>query len=198
MLATKAALSILLAFLVAPAILLSQANLPCDKGKTPTVQNGQPGLIDNCTKVFTPLKPPAQSAPISGEAKAPAAALTDKDSARVSASQADYAVWENDFNRRTYENQLVQTRIIFVVVLLLVSAGLLFSWIQFQHSFHMKVRTKGNKATDQVAATGAHTDEEIRLGREGVVIHSAYLGVIILAISMAFFFLYLEFVYPIR
>jgi hypothetical protein len=126
-----------------------------------------------------------------------AAAPTEKDSARVIASQADYAIWANDFRRRTYENQLVQTRIIFVVVLLLVLAGLFFSWIQFQHSLRMKAPAKGHTATDQATATGAPTDEEIRLGREGIVIHSAYLGVIILAISMAFFFLYLRFVYPI-
>jgi hypothetical protein len=116
----------------------------------------------------------------------------------VQQSNDSYNVWVNDFRRRTYENQLLQTRIIFVLVIILVFAGLFFSWIQFQHSFHLKrVLHKRANATSDDAASPAPAQDEFTFGKDGVVIKSAYLGVIILAISMAFFFLYLLYVYPI-
>jgi hypothetical protein len=47
------------------------------------------------------------------------------------------------------------------------------------------------------AAAPAPTQDELTFGKDGVVIRSAYLGVIILVLSMAFFFLYLKYVYLI-
>jgi hypothetical protein len=198
---TRAAFGFLFAILVVPAVLFAQESSPCEKGKTPTVQNGRPGFIDNCTKAFTPLKAATPKTSLAEEvqpvqAQVPASVPTDKDALRVRVSQADYAVWENDFKRRTYENQLVQTRIIFAVVLVLVAAGLFFSWIQFQHSFHIRA-TRKRRGSHEAGGGTEPAGERIELGKSGIVIQSAYLGVIILAISMAFFFLYLKFVYPI-
>jgi hypothetical protein len=194
----KFELLILCAVLLTPKHLVSQANLPCNEGMTPTVQDGQPGLIDNCTKKFTPLKSPSPSATSQAEKNTALAVLPDNDLVRVRTSQVDYLLWKNDFTRRTYETQLIQTRIIFVVVLLLVLAGLFFSWVQFQHSFHIRASARKRvEPPHQPPEGGTTTSETFEFGKSGIVIHSAYLGVIILAISMAFFFLYLRFVYPI-
>jgi len=121
-----------------------------------------------------------------------------ENSSAVQQSNDAYNVWVNGFRMRTYENQLFQTRVIFALVILLVFAGLFFSWVQFQHAFHLKrVLSKRVSAPSDEAAAAAPAQDEFSFGKDGVVIKSAYLGVIILAISMAFFFLYLVYVYPI-
>lgn len=138
---------------------------------------------------------PAQTAPRSLPPTPPPAEAA---SSNVQQSNDAYNIWANDFRRRTYENQLIQTRIIFVLVLALVFAGLFFSWLQFQHSFHLKqVLRKHVAAKVDEAAAATPAQDEFAFGKDGVVIKSAYLGVIILTISMAFFFLYLVYVYPI-
>ncbi len=124
--------------------------------------------------------------------------VSSQDDPRVSQSNADYAVWLNDFTRRTYEHQLFQSGIIFILVLLMVCAGLFFSWLQFQHSFHLKQVIKNSVAQfGNANADPAPPPDEFSFGKDGIVVRSAYLGIIILVISMAFFFLYLKYVYLI-
>jgi hypothetical protein len=78
--------------------------------------------------------------------------------------------------------------VIFVVVLLLVLAGIYFAAIQF----HAGLRRRD-------AADPAHPEEtELSLSLKEVKVRSPVLGVIILTISLAFFYLYLVHVYPIR
>ncbi|MGB3406317.1 MAG: hypothetical protein WBA67_02380 [Jannaschia sp.] len=77
--------------------------------------------------------------------------------------------------------QHVSTRIIFAVVVLIVAVGLYFSWMQFH-------------ASDKGRDLGTST---INASDKGVSISSPVLGVIILALSLGFFYLYLVHVYPI-
>lgn len=162
-------------------------------GITPAFQNNKAGFVD-CNGKFTPL--PDKAGIQSDQNPSPAPDLVVEMSPAVAKSNETYVVWRNDFERRTYESQLIQTRVIFVVVLVLVFAGLGFSWLQFRHAFYLNQAMKATEGTD----TNPEKDsprEEVTFGKEGVVIRSAYLGVIILGISMAFFFLYLKYVYPI-
>lgn len=77
------------------------------------------------------------------------------------------------------EWQHISTKIILFVVLTLVGMGLYFAWVQFQ---------KGETL---------NADNKIELSTEGLKISSPVLGVIILALSLGFFYLYLVHVYPI-
>ena len=77
------------------------------------------------------------------------------------------------------EWQHISTKIILFVVLTLVGMGLYFAWVQFQ---------KGETL---------NTDNKIELSANGLKISSPVLGVIILALSLGFFYLYLVHVYPI-
>jgi hypothetical protein len=146
------------------------------------------------------INPPPITAPRSEDDPGvkTAQAVYCQDDPRVCQSNTDYTVWRNDFTHRTYESQMIQSWIIFVLVLVLVVAGLFFAWLQFQHSLHLKQVIKCSAA----AAANTNADptpqpDEFAFGKDGVVIRSAYLGVIILVISMAFFFLYLKYVYSI-
>lgn len=157
----------------------------------------------------------------------PIANATTSDSSQVAHSNDEYTVWRNGYLKRLYENQLIQSWVIFFLVLLLVVAGLFFSWLQFQHAFLLRQVVQSSAASQTASQTAtqastpagtstpaaptptaptavqalppapAPTQDELTFGKDGVVIRSAYLGVIILVLSMAFFFLYLKYVYLI-
>ena len=83
--------------------------------------------------------------------------------------------------------QLFSSRIIFWVVLSLVGLGMYFAAKQFQHG----LRTGFGKANESDVT-------EFAASLAGVRVRSPVLGVIILVISFAFFYLYLRVVYPIE
>ncbi|MGC1300604.1 MAG: hypothetical protein WA869_36715 [Alloacidobacterium sp.] len=106
---------------------------------------------------------------------------------RVSQAQADYneAYWKYqreviDHTRKVYAWQHISSIIIFYVVIFLVLMGVLFSWLQFK------------------AAAFKGESEELDASMKGVKITSSTLGVVILVLSMCFFYLYLRYVYPIN
>jgi hypothetical protein len=87
------------------------------------------------------------------------------------------------FTQKVFDFQAFSSKIIFAFVLVIVLCGLAFAAIQFYKS--MKVVNKEDP-----------TNVEISLS--GVKVSSSILGVIILVISLVFFYLYLIYVYPIK
>jgi hypothetical protein len=105
----------------------------------------------------------------------------------ISKAQADYneAYWKYqrdaiEHTRKVYAWQHVSSIIIFYVVIFLVMVGVLFSWLQFK------------------AAAYKAESQELDASMTGVKITSSTLGVVILVLSMCFFYLYLRYVYPIN
>jgi hypothetical protein len=86
---------------------------------------------------------------------------------------------------RVFEWQLFSSKVIFATVLMLVGAGMVFAAIQFHAGMR---RAPGEEALDVT---------EVNLSATSVKVSSPVLGVIILVISLAFFYLYLVYVYPI-
>jgi hypothetical protein len=111
---------------------------------------------------------------------------------------AYYRYRESGFQHRraVFDWQLLSARIIFAVVILLVLAGVYFSWLQF-----VADRRAPRRAPE--AAEGEEAPERrglvtsFKAGAGGVEVSSPVLGVIILALSLAFFYLYLVHIYPI-
>ena len=93
----------------------------------------------------------------------------------------DYQVFGLDHRERTFEWQYFSTKLIFFCVILLVVAGIVFSGIQFRKGLK---EGKPEVTTAEVSPTG-------------LKFSSSVLGVIILFISLLFFYLYLMYVYPI-
>jgi hypothetical protein len=87
--------------------------------------------------------------------------------------------------RHVFEWQLFSSKIIFVTVLILVGAGIVFAALQFWAGLKRTVADARDAAS------------EIDLSTTGVKVSSPVLGVIILVISLAFSYLYLVYVYPI-
>jgi hypothetical protein len=89
----------------------------------------------------------------------------------------------NQHQRNVFRWQLLSSRILFVIVLVLVAAGIYFAAVQFHNDL--------KKGKEGAAST-------IKFGQDGIEVSSSVLGVIILVISLLFFYLYLVFIYPIE
>lgn len=128
--------------------------------------------------------------PPPGEARSmpsePALAYAD------SAELAAYATWGLAHRRRVFEWQHRSSTIIFYSVLFLVLTGVGFSGIQFYRSMRESVGPAPDGGGDDEAGVS-----HIELSTGGLKISSPVLGVIILGLSLAFFYLYLVYVYPI-
>lgn len=106
--------------------------------------------------------------------------------AQLRQAYAELRLFTYDHIRRTYEWNYTSTLIIFWMVILLVFSGLVFSAIQFYKSIVLAPRNE--KAVDS---------STIEASLQGIKITSSVLGVIVLVISMLFFYLYLAHVYPV-
>lgn len=87
------------------------------------------------------------------------------------------------YRSRVFEWQLFSSRVIFATVILLVASGIVFAAIQF----------RAGLTRPPVPADATQID----LSASSLKVSSPVLGVIILVISLAFFYLYLVYVYPI-
>ena len=94
--------------------------------------------------------------------------------------------------------QLIATNISFVIVLVMVGFGLRFAQIQFLREFPTLplAPTPAGSPMTTPAHDSSTTDIEISLAR--IKVSSSILGVIILALAMGFFYLYIQFVFPIQ
>jgi hypothetical protein len=91
---------------------------------------------------------------------------------------------------RVFEWQFLSSKIIFVVVLILVFAGIYFAAIQFHAGLRGRGPAREGKATDETT--------ELVFSLKEFKVRSPILGVIVLTLSLAFFYLYLVYVYPIE
>jgi len=111
--------------------------------------------------------------------------------------------------RESFRWSLNASKIIFAVVVILVFSGLVFAAIQFRIALargagpHRGGKVSGTNqagdaATHSIAEPASELATNLEVSATGVKVSSSVLGVIILAISMAFFYLYARYVYPIR
>jgi hypothetical protein len=106
------------------------------------------------------------------------------------------------YRTRVFEWQMLSSRLIFGIVILLVLAGLGFAGIQFYVAMVAAVaerhRQERGAAKKPVASASTDLASEIGISDKGITVKSSVLGVVILALSLAFFYLYLVYVYPIH
>jgi hypothetical protein len=112
----------------------------------------------------------------------------------------DYRANGYDYRSRVFEWQLFSSRVIFLIVLVLVAAGVYFAAVQFHVALAAARRggASGVRASDADEAAGGVLKTQLEISAKGVIVNSSVLGVIILALSLAFFYLYLVYVYPIQ
>lgn len=120
-------------------------------------------------------------------------------------SYYEYRTTGFDHRARVFEWQLLSSKVIFVIVLALVTIGIYFSWLQFRAGLVPQAAAApapdgaAEKApAEKAPAGGTDTRTTISLSGKGIEVTSPVLGVIILTISLAFLYLYLVYVYPIE
>ena len=109
------------------------------------------------------------------------------------AAHFDYRTQGFDHRRRTFEWQLASSRIIFFAVIGLVVAGVVFSALQFRQAMNTPAVSKG----EGQEGTGG-LKSALELSPNGVKVTSNVLGVVILALSLGFFYLYVKYIYEIQ
>ncbi len=97
----------------------------------------------------------------------------------------EYRIFGYNHRQKVFAWQLVSSKVIFFAVLFLVLAGIYFSYMQF------------HKALLAGEAGNADLKTDLEASPQGIKVSSPVLGVIILAISLIFFYLYLLYVYPV-
>jgi hypothetical protein len=116
-----------------------------------------------------------------------------------------------EHRRKVFDWQLLSSQIIFFVVIGLVLAGLYFSWLQFvadrRQPAARDAAAKGSDGPPDDSPDGSGRPEgsgvlaramsTLELSTDGIKVSSPVVGVIILVISLAFFYLYLVHIYPI-
>jgi hypothetical protein len=116
-----------------------------------------------------------------------------------------YRIEGYEHRRQVFAWQLFSSKVIFAVVLLLVCSGIYFAALQFHAGLKRQSEMHAAKRVSAAAYAGQQgtesvTDPEVTtlsMGTEGIKVSSPVLGVVILTISLAFFYLYLVYVYPI-
>lgn len=136
----------------------------------------------------------------SGASALPAAAgtlapITDPDMAETlkayhQALRADYRYQMDvmELRRSAYMTNSLHTQLVFWLVVMVVLAGIGFSWLQFRATL---------KRIERAGPAEAAEMTELSIGKDGVKLNTSTLGVIILAMSLGFFYLYILHVYPV-
>jgi hypothetical protein len=117
-------------------------------------------------------------------------------------AREEYTIYAWKNRRDAFAWQSASTKVIFAVVIIVVLAGLYLSWMQFNfaHNAPMKVTrpsTEGPATAGNPSNQVDATNTTIEVNTSGVKITSSVIGLVILVLSIVFFFLYLKFVYPI-
>lgn len=142
------------------------------------------------------------AAPVDEPALDPALAAKDQ------SDHLDYVRWQRDYARRGWEWHLMSTQALFAIVLGIVGFGLWITWQQFKRDYTGRRRVRRVPAADKGDAAPAPAAEPlleaprsagtIKVGPAGLELTSQIVGLLVLAMSLAFFYFYVKEVYPMR
>ncbi|MGH7596078.1 MAG: hypothetical protein ACREOI_06975 [bacterium] len=124
---------------------------------------------------------------------------------KLSIALTEFDISSLQHRRRVFDWQHVSSIIIFWVVIIIVFVGLAFSGIQFYISMQSSLAGSKKRRPQSALAEGQPENvesppaevAEFEASLQGIKVKSSVLGIIILGISLAFFYLYLAHVYPI-
>lgn len=111
-------------------------------------------------------------------------------------SQIDYKTFAVKHFERTFTQQFYSGIFIFIMVIAIVAMGLILSFKQFK--LNEEIVRHGIKNNLDTLDKGINTESSIDISKNGLKFNSAVIGLMLLIISLLFFFLYLKFVYQIE
>jgi hypothetical protein len=125
----------------------------------------------------------------------------------IAAHNYEIALWKYSINnlshrRRSFEWQLLSSKFIFFIVMFIVVCGIIFSGLQFYQSWKMSskfTKMANSKNLEQIEKLLDQDESQITVSpSSGVSITTSVVGFLVLCISICFFYLYLQHVYPIN
>lgn len=172
------------------------------RSEATTNSNGDLEFTD-CTGKSTHVdRKTLDSSGAAGQSQPPSALAADLDpQTRTKQQEAlrakfDYQAFSFAHAKRTFDFQYWSGEVIFFAVLAIVLAGLAFSAVQFYVGLRHPMEAKKKPGGTTPAAEDSSVSE-FEATLQGIKLKSSVLGLIILGMSMVFFYLYLKFVYPI-
>jgi hypothetical protein len=119
---------------------------------------------------------------------------------------------------KVYDFQLLSSKVILLIVILLVLSGIVFAGLQFWYALIKAPLIDSNPPQPVVSPPGTPTDQvgagivpptpkrnvgdtftsDLEVSMTGFKVKSSILGLLLVLISMVFFFLYIRYVYPIE
>lgn len=123
--------------------------------------------------------------------------------------QAAYLVWQREFARESWRWHLFSTKLLLGAVLVIVGAGLYFTYLQFSREVHASLTEPTGKAGEAGSAVAGSdpvkprvpapsSGTTLKLTIEGFEMTSQVIGLLVLAFSLAFFYFYVKIVYPMQ
>ncbi|MFY8108259.1 MAG: hypothetical protein ACOVO9_04670 [Bacteroidia bacterium] len=110
-------------------------------------------------------------------------------------SYTDQIVFNVNHEKRAFLLQFYSSIFIFIMVVLIVGIGLFLSYKQFKLNEEIVRNSLKNNSVN--IDKGTDTASTLEVNKDGIKMNTAVIGLMILVISLVFFFLYLNFVYKI-
>ena len=110
-------------------------------------------------------------------------------------------IYHMEHEMRAYQFQYYTSLIIFIMVLIIVALGLYLSYRQFTLTERLAEKAAKKKVIPgetEISKDPLFSTSSLELNKDGFKINTAVIGLMILIISLAFFFLYLNVVYKIE
>ena len=115
--------------------------------------------------------------------------------------------WKEEFTERSFRWHLFSTKLIFFLVVAIVIFGLFITYVQFKRDYRDWASHQSHSPTAGVSAADAGSADapvvaaapavsSIKLGVGTLELSSQVIGLLVLALSLGFFYLYVKEIYP--
>lgn len=119
--------------------------------------------------------------------------------------------WKREFIQKSWHWHLWSTALLFVLVMAIIVFGLYITYLQFQKDYGLaEKRLRNSKAASAAAVvkaaggedaadgSAANRSSSLKFDASGLEVTSQVIGLLVLALSLAFFYLYVSRVYPMQ
>ena len=118
-------------------------------------------------------------------------------------SGAAHDNWKREFIRDSWRWHLWSTGLIFVIVMGIVIFGLYITYLQFKRDYRawdvqLPAADKSDVQPDDKSRPPSASVGTLKISATGLEVSSQIIGLLVLAFSLAFFYLYVKVVYPMQ
>ena len=126
----------------------------------------------------------------------------NKKTKNLEEEQYKHAIWALKYQEKIYEYQHISSIVLLFVSLIVLICGLYFSYMQFKdRTDHIYPNKATKNLSENIDSNNIKKNDEsktsLKIGMAGIEISSSIIGLLILCVSLAFFYLYIANIYPV-